>query len=157
MTETDTTITVTPTDRGGARYDQTDQTDQPSVGRQALLEAMTGGRPIQAEGVAPDAWLDATVPNWRLTERGRDRVIARLAEFYAHPGQFEQVDHWAIPGGEVVEVTLAWTEDGVPHLVHQCHRLDLDDQGRIAGDTMWCGGRWPADLMAQMEEADEHG
>jgi hypothetical protein len=123
----------------------------------ALLAAMELGRPLAADATTDDIVLDATVPNWRMTARGRTEVTAQLAEFYRHPGRFEDVAHWAIPGGEIVEVTLNWDEDGVTHTVHQSHRLDLDPAGRIGRDTMFCGGRWTADLRAEMEEADERG
>lgn len=59
-----------------------------------------------------------------------------------------------IPDGELVELTLTWVEAGVPHLCHQAHLLELDPDGRITRDTMFCGGRWLADLLAEMEAAD---
>jgi hypothetical protein len=40
----------------------------------------------------------------------------------------------------------------VPHRVHQAHILRVADD-RIRTDTAFCGGRWPAGLIAQMEEA----
>jgi hypothetical protein len=43
-------------------------------------------------------------------------------------------------------------EDGVTHRVHQAHILRVVDD-RVAMDTAFCGGRWPADLIAEMEEA----
>jgi hypothetical protein len=33
------------------------------------------------------------------------------------------------------------------------HLLTIRD-GRIAADTVLCGGRWPASLLAEMEAAD---
>ncbi len=49
---------------------------------------------------------------------------------------------------------ITWTEDGIPHLTHQAHVFTFVDGGRILGDTMFCGGRWSADLLAEMEAAD---
>jgi hypothetical protein len=46
---------------------------------------------------------------------------------------------------------------GVPHAARQAHVLELDGEGRIAHDHMWCGGRWPATLLAEMEAASNAG
>jgi hypothetical protein len=51
--------------------------------------------------------------------------------------------------GELVEFTLTWEEGGVSHMCHQAHILRLHD-GRVASDTAFCGGRWPAPLIAEM-------
>jgi hypothetical protein len=40
----------------------------------------------------------------------------------------------------------------VPHAAHQAHVLRVQAD-RIAEHTVYCGGRWPANLLAQMEEA----
>jgi hypothetical protein len=57
-----------------------------------------------------------------------------------------------IDDGELVEFTLGWEEAGVPHMCHQAHVVRLRGD-RIARDTVFCGGRWPQSLLAQMEEA----
>jgi len=119
-----------------------------------FVASVEAGRALDADTLHPDVVLDATVPNWRLHQRGADAVGAQLAGFYGHPGRFEQLRRIAIPDGELVELTLTWTEDGVPHVSHQAHLLTLAPDGRIVGDTLWCGGRWPADLLAEMEAAD---
>ncbi|HEY6473773.1 MAG TPA: hypothetical protein VIY26_12845 [Acidimicrobiales bacterium] len=99
-----------------------------------------------------DAALDATVPNWRFQVHGGDAVRAELARWYADRGEFLDLQRTPIPGGELVEFTLSWTEEGVPHRVHQAHILRLFED-RVAADTAFCGGRWPAELIQQMEEA----
>ncbi len=43
-------------------------------------------------------------------------------------------------------------ENGVPHAAHHMHLLRVAD-GRIVSDTVMCGGRWPAGLLAEMEAA----
>ena len=100
-----------------------------------------------------DANLDATVPNWRFQVRGGEAVRAELGRWYADPGQFLDVERTPIPDGELVEFTLSWTEEGVPHRVHQAHIMRVVD-GKVSHDTAFCGGRWPAGLVQQMEEAD---
>jgi len=105
-----------------------------------------------------DAWsagatLDATVPNWRFRVSGADAIRSEYAKWFAEPGGFEQVRRLTTDDGEVVEFTLAWTEDGVPHASHHAHILTIRD-GHIFADTVLCGGRWPASLLAEMEACD---
>jgi hypothetical protein len=51
-----------------------------------------------------------------------------------------------------VEYTLSWTENGVPHAGHHVHLLTVRND-QIVADTVFCGGRWPAALLAEMEAA----
>ena len=44
---------------------------------------------------------------------------------------------------------------GVRHAAHQVHLLTVDGD-RITRDTVFCGGRWPAALLAEMEAARAH-
>jgi hypothetical protein len=101
-----------------------------------------------------DATLDATVPNWRLHAAGADAIRAEYAKWFAHPARFEELRRHAAGDGctEVVEYTLSWTENGVPHAGHHLHLLTVRDD-RIVADMTFCGGRWPAALLAEMEEA----
>jgi hypothetical protein len=101
---------------------------------------------------APDAVLDATVPNWRLSVRGSDAIRDQLSRWYAEQGQLVSVDRAPIPEGELVEFTLTWSEQGVDYTAHQAHILRVAGN-RILADTMFCGGRWPASLVAEMEQA----
>jgi hypothetical protein len=54
----------------------------------------------------------------------------------------------------VVQYLLTWVENGVPHAAHHLHVLEVDD-GKITADTVVCGGRWPAGLLADMQAAQE--
>jgi len=80
---------------------------------------------------------------------GRDDVTEQLRDWFADPAHFETVRREPLPHGELVEFTLHWNENGIPHACHQAHILELRD-GRISRDTAFCGGRWPADLLARM-------
>jgi len=103
-----------------------------------------------------DATLDATVPNWRLHAVGADAIRAEYARWFADPARFEELRRYAVDGGtaEVIEYTLSWSENGVPHAGHHLHLLTVRDD-RIVADTVFCGGRWPATLLAEMEAASE--
>jgi hypothetical protein len=107
---------------------------------------------LPADIFCEDILLDATVPNWRFFVRGTEAVRAELGKWYADLGRFEELARRPIDGGEMVEFTLSWEEEGVPHSCHQAHLILLRD-GRIATDTVFCGGRWPGPLLAQMAEA----
>jgi hypothetical protein len=98
-----------------------------------------------------DVVLDATVPNWRFQVEGADAVRDELGRWYADRGHFGEVRRHPIDEGELVEFTLSWEEAGVPHSCHQAHIVRLRD-GRIANDTVFCGGRWPEPLLVQMAE-----
>ena len=134
--------------------DATEKTDAETtedvIGR-FLTSIEAGGLPepdVLSDGVV----LDATVPNWRFTVRGADDVGAELARWYGDPGSFEDLSRTPVPGGELVTFTRLWRENGVPHAAHQAHVLALSE-GRIVRDQVWCGGRWPASLLAEMAEA----
>jgi len=116
-----------------------------------LLEGITKAE-ISAGVFHPDAILDATVPNWRYQVRGAPAVAAELAKWYADPGRFLAVQRTGLPDGELIEFTLIWDEHGVEHTCHQAHILQLQDH-QIVKDTAWCGGRWPAPLVTQMQAA----
>lgn len=100
------------------------------------------------------AMLDAVVPGWRFTAEGPDAIAQEYGGWFRHPGRFEELRRLPTAIGEVVEYTLIWTEDGVAHTGRHVHVIELDDTtGAIASDHVWCGGRWAADLLAQMEQA----
>jgi hypothetical protein len=105
---------------------------------------------------AADAVLDATVPNWRLRACGPDAIRAEYSRWFADPAKFEDLRRQQLGdgSGELVEYTLSWVENGVPHAGHHMHRLIVRDD-RIVADTVFCGGRWPASLLAEMESANE--
>jgi hypothetical protein len=121
-----------------------------------LTAAIERGLRVEPGVFHPDAVVDATVPNWRMTIRGAGAIADALAGWYADPGRFETLRRLPLPEGELLEFTLTWQENGVPHACHQAHVLTLRE-GHIVEDTVFCGGRWPAGLLAQMAEADRVG
>lgn len=121
----------------------------------AFLAAVAGATIPDCQAWSADAVLSATVPNWRFHRYGPDAIRAEYAGWFADRGQFERLRRSPIDGGEIVEYDLTWVQDGVPHAAHHVHLLDLED-GRIVRDTVVCGGRWPAALLADMEASDDH-
>jgi hypothetical protein len=120
-----------------------------------FLHAIESASIPDCDAWSTDATLDATVPNWRLHAAGPDEIRAEYARWFADPGHFDELRRYPVGGGasEVIEYTLTWSENGVPHTAHHMHLLTVRD-GRIVADTVMCGGRWPASLMAEMEAAD---
>ena len=119
-----------------------------------LVAAIPSGRFTAVAGAAfaDDATLDATVPNWRFAVRGAARITGELAGWFADEGSFEELSRTPLHDGELLSFTLRWVEGGVPHACHQAHRITVADGASVA-DKVWCGGRWAAPLLAQMEEA----
>jgi hypothetical protein len=91
--------------------------------------------------------------------RGADAIRAEYSRWFADPGHFHELRRFPIGAtgpdegaSEVIEYTLSWQEDGVPHAAHHLHMLTVRED-RIVADTVFCGGRWPASLLAEMEAA----
>ncbi|MDQ1521670.1 MAG: hypothetical protein QOI55_2743 [Actinomycetota bacterium] len=117
-----------------------------------FLDAVETGTIPTCDAWEPDAVVDATVPNWRFDIRGVDAIRAEYTRWFGHPARFEQLRREPLAAGELVEYFLTWEEDGVPYAAHHVHILEVAD-GRIVADTVMCGGRWPASLLAEMEAA----
>lgn len=118
-----------------------------------FLDAVAAGRGIPAELYAVDAVLDATVPNWRFGVAGGPAIAAEYGRWFADPAEMEELERIATDHGEVARYLLTWTQDSVPYAAHHTHILSLDSDGRIRKDVVFCGGRWDAALLAQIEEA----
>jgi hypothetical protein len=119
-----------------------------------FLKAVEDAGMARCAAWSESATLDATVPNWRMRVTGADAIRAEYGRWFADKAHFEDLRRCPVPGvGELIEYTLAWTENGVPHAAHHMHLLTIRDD-RIAADTVLCGGRWPASLLAEMEAAD---
>ena len=113
------------------------------------LAAIEGAAMSGCDAFSPQMVLDATVPNWRYQVEGGTAVKDELSRWYADTGTFEELRRTPLPTGELVEFTLRWAEGGVPHAVHQAHVIEVTE-GLITRDQVWCGGRWPATLLAEM-------
>jgi hypothetical protein len=119
-----------------------------------FLQAIESATIPACEAWSADATLDATVPNWRLHASGADAIRAEYARWFADPARFDELRRYRLDadGGELIEYTLSWQEHGVPHAGHHMHLLRVRD-GLIVSDMVFCGGRWPASLLAEMEAA----
>src|ERR1700722_10492336 len=119
-----------------------------------FLDAIEHATIPECDAWSADATLDATVPNWRMQLTGADAIRGEYARWFADAAKFEELRRHSVADGmtEIVEYTLSWSENGVPHAGHHLHVLTVRDD-RIVADTVFCGGRWPASLLAEMEAA----
>jgi len=119
---------------------------------QRLVDAIAAGAGIPDGLFAADAVFDATVPHWRFATIGAPAIGAELAKWYKDPATIDNVVRRPITGGAALELEFSWEDEGVPHAAHQLHVLIVDGS-TITRDTVWCGGRWGAELLAEMEAA----
>lgn len=117
-----------------------------------FLAAVQGAAIRSCTCWASDAVVDATVPGWRFRLNGPDEIRAEYSGWFADPGEFTELTRVPLPDGELVRYLLAWSEDGVAHLAHHVHILEVNE-GLIRSDTVICGGRWPEPLIAEMQAA----
>ena len=114
-----------------------------------LLDAISAANIQGCDSYAPDAQLDATVPNWRFRLIGDAAIKSEYAEWFAHPATLIDIERLPVDDGEVVTYEMEWDEDGVRHRAHHAHRFTVTD-GRITRDKVWCGGRWPEALLQRI-------
>ena len=120
-----------------------------------FLDGIRAGR--LPEGLyAPGAPLDATVPGWRFQVSGGEAIAAEYAGWFTHPSLLETVERHPLEDGEVVRYLQTFEVDGQPHAVHHVHLLRITDD-RIVADTVFCGGRWGPELLAQIGSSAHAG
>lgn len=124
-----------------------------STGVDLLLEGIRAGA-VSPDAYAADARWDGVVPGWRFSLNGAAAVAAEYGRWFAHAAELHELRRSTTAAGEVVEYTVTWVEDGVPHAGRHVHVLAVDPgSSRITEEHVWCGGRWPATLLAEMEQA----
>ena len=117
-----------------------------------FLDAIGHATFDSAEGIYDSAvQLDATVPGWRFKLTGDQAVRTEYGRWFAAPAEFVELHRHVTATGEVVEYFINWTEDGVVHGAHHAHVLTVDTTtDLITEDRVFCGGRWPASLLGEM-------
>jgi len=115
-----------------------------------LLAAASAGTGVPQDLYADAAVLDATVPMWRFEAHGAEAVAAQLSQWFDAPGRLTEVEREPLPAGEVVRFTVEWVVSGEPWAAHQVHVVAIE-AGHITRQQAWCGGRWPAAVLAEIE------
>jgi hypothetical protein len=112
----------------------------------AFLE--TGTAP---EGLfAPDAFLDLTMPTWRIQTSGAENLIAVRKEGHPGPGRVTRWRTDPTPTGFVFEFEERWDHEGLQWYAREMMRAEVAD-GQIAELTVYCTGDW--DQARQAEHA----
>jgi hypothetical protein len=112
----------------------------------AFLE--TGTAP---EGLfAPDAFLDLTMPTWRIQTSGAENLIAVRKEGHPCPGRVTRWRTDPTPTGFVFEFEERWDHEGLQWYAREMMRAEVAD-GQIAELIVYCTGDW--DQARQAEHA----
>jgi hypothetical protein len=120
-----------------------------------FLDGVRAGQ-LPVDLYTDDAVLDATVPGWRFRAEGSVAILAEYQGWYFTPSELLSVERHAIDGGEVVRYLQQGEVKGTTFLVHHVHLLRID-RDRIAADTVFCGGQWGPEAVAQMGAAAHAG
>ena len=120
-----------------------------------FLEAVRTGR-ISPDLYADEIRLDATVPGWRFQASGPVPIASEYSSWFSCPSVLETVDRFPIEGGEVVRYLQTFELGGETHAAHHVHILQVRDD-RIVSDTVFCGGRWGPEVLAQLGPAAHAG
>ncbi len=120
-----------------------------------FLESVRTGR-VRPDLYAEDAHLDATVPGWRFQAHGAVPIASEYSSWFSGPSELVTVERWPIEGGEVVRYLQAFELGGQPHAAHHIHLLQVRDD-HIVTDTVFCGGRWGPEVLAQLGPAAHAG
>ena len=113
-----------------------------------FLEGVRTGS-VTADLYAGKAQLDATVPGWRFQARGPAKIAAEYKGWFAGPSQIDTLERHPIEDGEVVRYFMRFEVGGQPHAAHHVHVIKVRED-LITSDTVFCGGRWGPEVLAEM-------
>lgn len=117
-----------------------------------FLDAVRTAGFADTDAFAEDARSDTTVPMWRLQVEGARDLRAQYGKWFDHPCELSELRRTPLPDGELLEYTLAWTQDGIGHKGHHIHRFTITGDAIVA-DAHWCGGKWPQPLLDEITAA----
>lgn len=99
---------------------------------------------------APDAFLDLTMPTWRIQVASAEDLIAVRKEGHPGPGRVTRWRTDVTPAGFVFEFEERWDHQGQQWYAREMMRGEVAG-GRIAELTVYCTGDW--DQARQAEHA----
>ena len=99
-----------------------------------------------------DAFVDFTMPRWRLQAEGSDAIIAMRREHHPCVGKVSRFRSDPTPTGFVVELEEQWEQGGEQWYCREMFRADVVG-GSIAMLAVYCTGDW--DTRRRAEHARE--
>ncbi|HWC11986.1 MAG TPA: nuclear transport factor 2 family protein [Acidimicrobiales bacterium] len=101
----------------------------------------TGAWERLTEVYAPDALLDANVPQWRFQCKGVDQITAQYRAWYPASVRIAEWRPTLTAFGAVVE-QAEWAGDGADEVfARSVHLLHLE-RDRIVRHVLYCTGQW---------------
>jgi hypothetical protein len=97
---------------------------------------------------APDAFVDFTMPQWRLQAQGTGNVVGMRLAGHPGPGRVPRSRFDATATGFVLEVEEEWEQDGESWYCRELFRADVGEAG-ITGLAVYCTGDWDRALVAR--------
>ncbi len=94
-----------------------------------------------AEVYAPDALLDANVPQWRFQRRGFEEIVAQYRDWYPEPVRLVEWTPTPTEFGAVVEQAEWTVVGGEETYTRSVHLLQVGGR-RIVRHVLYCTGRW---------------
>ena len=120
-----------------------------------FLDVVRTGR-VTPDLYADDARLDATTPGWRFQANGPVPIAAEYQGWFAGPSVIETLERLPFDGGEVVRYLHTLEVGGKQHAAHHVHIIKVRGE-QIVADTVFCGGRWAPEVLAEMGPAAHAG
>jgi len=99
---------------------------------------------------APDAFLDLTIPTWRIQTAGAEDLIAVRKEGHPGPGRVTRWRADPTPAGFVFEFEERWDHEGQEWYSRELMRVEVTG-GQVAELAVYCTGDW--DQARQAEHA----
>ena len=97
---------------------------------------------------APDVFLDASLPRWRLQAEGRDDALAVRRSSHPFPGRVPRFRYDPTPTGFVLELEETWFHGGTTWYCRELFRADVGPDG-ITQLAVYCTGDWDAARIAE--------
>jgi hypothetical protein len=120
-----------------------------------FLDVVRTGQ-VSTDLYTDDARLDATTPGWRFQASGPVPIAAEYQGWFPGPSVIDALERLPFDGGEVVRYLHTFEIGGITHAAHHVHLLKVRDD-KIVADTVFCGGRWGPEILAQMGSAAHAG
>jgi hypothetical protein len=110
----------------------------------AFLETGTAAAGL----LAPEVFLDFTMPRWRLQALGAGDAVALRRAGHPAPGRVPRSRFDPTPTGFVLEVEETWEDGGESWYCRELFRADVGPEG-ITELAVYCTGDWDTARVAE--------